>query len=120
MRSSVAPEDPARALLVRGVVLFNEERFFDAHEAWEELWLAAEDPTRRWLQGLIQLAAGWHHLRKGNERGGRRLLRSALAKLDATPAGAAAIDASDTTAFARRFLAGDTEDLTSIPPLRVR
>jgi len=49
--------------------LFNRGRFFDAHEAWERLWLRAHGPRRLFLQGLIQIAAGCH---KAYERGDRR------------------------------------------------
>jgi predicted metal-dependent hydrolase len=53
----------------RGRDLFNRGRFFDAHEAWEKLWLRAHGARRLFLQGLIQIAAGCH---KAYERGDRR------------------------------------------------
>lgn len=44
-----------------GVLLFNAGEFFAAHEAWETLWRAeTELAPRRALQGLIQIAAGYH------------------------------------------------------------
>jgi predicted metal-dependent hydrolase len=65
-----------------GIELFNVHRFFDAHEAWEELWLASTGDEKRFLQGLIQLAAGYHHVQRGTARpGGIRLLEKAAAKL---------------------------------------
>jgi uncharacterized protein len=68
-----------------GVARFNAGRFWDAHESWEQLWLGAEGEDRRFLQGLIQLAAGYHHVSRGTMRGAGRLLKAALAKLDSFP-----------------------------------
>jgi uncharacterized protein len=69
----------------RGVADFNAGRFFEAHEVWEELWLAASEPQKTFLQGLIQLAAAFHHHERGNSRGRQSLLTAAIAKLAACP-----------------------------------
>ncbi len=53
----------------RGVVLFNAGQWFDAHEAWEDLWHMATGRHRETLQGLIQLAVTMEHMRRGNPRG---------------------------------------------------
>ena len=52
------PDTPRR--LERGRALFNARLFWEAHEAWEEAWIAEEDDTRLFLQGLIQVAAGYY------------------------------------------------------------
>ena len=75
-----------------GVRLFNARKFFQAHEAWEELWLAETGPERTFLQGLIQLAAAFHHHSRGNLRGARSLLARGIAKLDRFPAGYHGLD----------------------------
>ena len=50
-------------VLLPGATLFDRGEFFAAHEAWEELWNGETDPSRRLrLQGLIQIAAGFHKL----------------------------------------------------------
>ena len=69
----------------RGVALFNAGKFFEAHEAWEELWLAESQPEKTFLQGLIQLAAAWHHHSRGNSRGAKSLLAAGIAKLERFP-----------------------------------
>lgn len=69
----------------RGVAHFNAGRFFEAHEAWEELWLAASEPDKTYLQGLIQIAAAFHHHGRGNARGTRSLLAAGSAKLAGCP-----------------------------------
>src|SRR5512138_1782731 len=77
---------------VRGVEVFNEGKFWEAHEAWELLWLAAESETREFLRGLIQLAAAFHHLQRGTPAGAPRLVDAALARLSRFPAGWCGVD----------------------------
>jgi predicted metal-dependent hydrolase len=74
---------PQRQLLAKGIELFNEELFFECHEAWEEAWIAASGGQRAFLQGLIQVAAALHHLRRENLAGAGRLLAAGIQKLAA-------------------------------------
>jgi len=69
----------------RGVALFNEGEFFQAHEVWEELWLAEPEPEKTFLQALIQVAAAFHHHGRGNSRGRGSLLAAGIAKLERFP-----------------------------------
>jgi predicted metal-dependent hydrolase len=74
--------------LVRGATLFDKGAFFDAHEAWEEEWRVETNETRRrFLPGLIQIAAAFHKLFVAHSvDAASRLLAKGLAKLDACPA----------------------------------
>ncbi|HEY0141895.1 MAG TPA: DUF309 domain-containing protein [Thermoanaerobaculia bacterium] len=72
-----------RSSLKEGVSLFNSSRFWHAHEAWERIWLLAGGEEKQFLQGLIQLAAAYHHVQRGTYRGGVRLFDSALRRLAA-------------------------------------
>jgi hypothetical protein len=65
----------------RGIALFNAGKYFKSHEVWEELWLAASGDEKTFLQGLIQVAAAFHHHGRGNTRGMKSLLAAGLAKL---------------------------------------
>lgn len=69
-----------QGLFDRAVVFFNAEAFFEAHEDWETLWREATGPRREWLQGLIQFAAGFHHVVRGTASGFVKLMRTARAK----------------------------------------
>jgi predicted metal-dependent hydrolase len=71
----------------RGIAQFNARQFFEAHETWEEIWLPALDPEKTFLQGLIQVAAAFHHYGRENRAGAESLLASGLAKLEAFPGG---------------------------------
>ncbi len=57
-----------------GINHFNSKRYFDAHEAWEKLWLEA-GPEKLFLQGLIQIAVGFFHIENGNLDGGIMLVK---------------------------------------------
>src|SRR3954454_1209332 len=43
-----------------GIALFNQGRFFEAHEAWEEIWRSTTPEPKDLFQGLIQVAAALH------------------------------------------------------------
>jgi uncharacterized protein len=59
-----------RMSLQRGVELFNQGRYWDAHEAWEEVWMPDRwGPDRGFYKGLIQVAAGCLHYQRRNHRG---------------------------------------------------
>ena len=60
-------DQEVRELLREGVELFNEGRFFDSHEYFEEIWRSTNPEPRSLFQGLVQVAAGlhiWHDRRK--------------------------------------------------------
>jgi predicted metal-dependent hydrolase len=69
----------------QGLDAFNSARFYDAHEHWEEVWLKTPNPEKMFLQGLIQIAAAFHHHSRANLLGTRNLLREGLLKLDRFP-----------------------------------
>jgi hypothetical protein len=54
-----------------GIDLFNHGFYWEAHEAWEGLWVACgrTGPTAIFLQALINLAATGFKARLGNARG---------------------------------------------------
>jgi uncharacterized protein len=72
-------------LYEEGLEAFNSHQFFEAHELWEDLWRETPQPDKRYLQGLIQVAAAFHHYSRANLRGTRKLLHEGLLKLDAFP-----------------------------------
>ena len=56
-----------------GIEHFNVCDFYEAHEVWEELWADYSGPSRRFYQGLIQVAVCLHHFGNGNIRGAKKL-----------------------------------------------
>ena len=57
------------ATLAQGIEEFNTHRFFECHETLEDIWRAERRPLRQFYKGVIQVAAGFHHLRRNNFKG---------------------------------------------------
>jgi dTDP-4-amino-4,6-dideoxygalactose transaminase len=75
------PTDPYRL----GIELFNAGRFFDAHEALEDVWREASGDEREFLQAVIQIAVGLHHYSTGNLAGAGSLMARGAEKLGRYP-----------------------------------
>jgi len=69
----------------QGIDLFNEGRFFECHEAWEEIWKRSDGEVKLYYQGLIQAAVAILHAQRGNLEGARSLYEKASAKLEKIP-----------------------------------
>ncbi len=82
-----------------GVALFNKRKFWEAHEAWEDVWKIREEDSRIFFQAIIQAAAAYHLvLVKRRYVGARNNFDKALKKLEL---------------FSGRFLGIDVDDLRS-------
>ncbi len=79
-----------------GIELFNQRRFFAAHEAWEEIWRSTTPEPKGLFQGLIQVAAALHqHLDLKRTEGPRRTLAKARRNLAPFAPEALGIDIAD-------------------------
>ena len=60
---SLDPRDASLPVaLGQAAVLFGARLYFEVHERLEPYWLRARGADRQALQGLIQVAVGFHHL----------------------------------------------------------
>lgn len=95
-----------------GIELFNNGRFWHAHEEWEAAWLAADDPQiRLFYKGIIQTAAALVHWQKNNPKGLHLNWRKARAKLTALPSEVMGLDLRQLTAAMDRFEQAEGEGL---------
>jgi predicted metal-dependent hydrolase len=95
LHPDLSPAERER-LFRQGIDLFNQERFFAAHEAWEEIWRSTTPEPRDLFQGLIQVAAALHQLRDlKREHGPRRTLAKARRNLEPYAPSALGIDVAD-------------------------
>jgi uncharacterized protein len=83
------------AEIQEGVRLFNSQKFFEAHEALEAIWLNARGEEKLFLHGLIQIAAAFHHHTRNNPAGFRSLLEKGREKLAKSSAATFEIDLAD-------------------------
>lgn len=88
-----------------GMRHFNSREFWEAHEAWETIWLVAESDVEQFLQGLIQIAAAYHHIQRGTYRGAARLITAGLGRLAPFSANYCGVDRLAVEEAARRHRA---------------
>jgi predicted metal-dependent hydrolase len=72
-------------LLHLGIDLYNAGHYWNAHEAWEEVWLESERGLRGFYQGLIQVSAAFVHVTRNRYPGGVKLLTEGISKLERYP-----------------------------------
>ena len=111
---SNAPDLDAAAARREGIRLFNEGLFWEAHEAWEAIWLVAAPPEKQFVQGLIQVAAAWHHVGRKNRTGATRLASRALARLEPFEQDYWGLDRSAAVEATRRLTAVLEAEATSL------
>lgn len=116
--------DPAhkKETFQRGIDSFNRGEFFTCHEVLEEIWLEEPEEEKPYYQGLIQVAAAFHHWQTGNLRGARALLRRGMAKLHRYPPDAHGIDLAGLLAalapWPDRLQRGQVADEPPLPTIR--
>jgi hypothetical protein len=81
---SRVPTKAASEALREGIDLFNQERFWEAHEVLEEIWHPATGVDREIIQGLILAAAAFVHYQKNEASVCLSILGRAKDKLGVT------------------------------------
>jgi uncharacterized protein len=110
--------DWSSGALAEGLHCYRTNRFFDAHEHWEAAWLASAEPEKTFLQAIIQVAAAFHHLEKGNRAGAVSLLGRAVSRLEDYPDEFGGVAVSQLRADIREWLSAlprNTEE-EMLPP----
>src|SRR5215469_9231268 len=69
------------ALFGKGIELFNDGRYFDAHETWEDLWRETHGPEKLLVQALVQSAVALHHASTGNYVGARSVMERSIGNM---------------------------------------
>jgi predicted metal-dependent hydrolase len=54
---------------IEGLKLFNEQKFFEAHEELEDAWRKETGEIRELYQGILQVAVTYLHITRGNYNG---------------------------------------------------
>jgi predicted metal-dependent hydrolase len=85
--------------LAAGQWLWDQQRYFEAHECLEHVWHHAPAEDRTFWQGVIQVAVACVHHQRGNARGVAATCRKALANLDGHPSVHHGIDVDQLRTF---------------------
>ena len=62
-------DGPLHPQAVEGLQLFNEGKYFEAHEALEIAWLEEKGRIRDLYRGILQVGVAYLHITRGNYRG---------------------------------------------------
>ena len=97
-------EDATSSACRRAIELFDEKRFFESHEFFEDVWKAndVEGRDRPFWKGVTQVAVGCCHAQRGNERGALALLERAEGYLRGYPSPHCGIDTTALISLTRR------------------
>lgn len=106
----------------RGIECFNRRQFFTCHELLEEIWLEEPPEEKPYYQGIIQVAAGFHHYLNHNLRGTASLVRAGAEKLRRFPPGYHGIDVAGLLAalapWLERLERGEALDCLALPTIQ--
>jgi len=61
--------------------LFNNNEWYEAHDAFEEIWNSVDGDERQVIQGILQVSVSQFHLSKGNLNGATILLGEGLGRI---------------------------------------
>ena len=61
--------------------LFNNQKWYEAHDAFEEIWNYVDGDERQVIQGILQVSVSQFHLSKGNLNGATILLGEGLGRI---------------------------------------
>ncbi len=61
--------------------LFNNQKWYEAHDAFEEIWNTLDGDERQIIQGILQVSVSQFHLSKGNLNGATILLGEGLGRI---------------------------------------
>ena len=61
--------------------LFNNQDWYEAHDAFEEIWYSVDGDERQVIQGILQVSVSQFHLSKGNLKGATILLGEGLGRI---------------------------------------
>jgi uncharacterized protein len=66
----------------QGVEQFNQQQYYDCHDTLEALWIEAEEPDKKFYQGVLQISVGCYHLSNHNWRGAVILLGEGINRIN--------------------------------------
>lgn len=61
--------------VIRGLELFNQGEYFEAHEELEIAWREETGPVRELYRGILQVAVAYLHILRGNYNGAVKMFR---------------------------------------------
>ena len=66
---------------LKALNLFNSQKWYEAHDAFEDIWNTLDGDERQIIQGILQVSVSQFHLSKGNLNGATILLGEGLGRI---------------------------------------
>ena len=66
---------------INALNLFNNQKWYEAHDAFEEIWNSVDGDERQVIQGILQVSVSQFHLSRGNLNGATILLGEGLGRI---------------------------------------
>ena len=67
--------------LDEAIDLFNNQKWYEAHDAFEDIWNDLVGDERQIVQGILQVSVSQFHLNKGNLNGAMILIGEGLGRI---------------------------------------
>ena len=67
--------------LLLALNLYNNQKWYEAHDAFEDIWNTVDGDERQVIQGILQVSVSQFHLSKGNLNGATILLGEGLGRI---------------------------------------
>ena len=67
--------------LLNALNLFNNQKWYEAHDAFEDIWNTLDGDERQIIQGILQVSVSQFHLSKGNINGATILMGEGLGRI---------------------------------------
>jgi len=71
-------EDAFSEEVSRGLRLFSQEEYYEAHEAFETAWRSTQTPDRELYRALLQVSGGFFRLTQTRPKAARKFFMHAL------------------------------------------
>ena len=68
-------------IILDALNLFNKQKWYEAHDAFEEIWNTLDGDERQIIQGILQVSVSQFHLSKGNLNGATILMGEGLGRI---------------------------------------
>lgn len=101
---------------VLGIALFNQHKFFEAHEALETAWREETGALRELYRGILQVGVAYYHIQRGNYNGARKLFQRARRWLAPFPKVCCGVPVADLLSDLQRA----EEELLRLGPDRIQ
>lgn len=89
LKQPLQPDDGADLLTEEariGIQLFNEGKYYEAHEHLELAWRGDPSPKRNLYIGILQAGVAYYHIQRRNYRGALKVIARARRWLNQLPA----------------------------------